>query len=95
MPALSSFPGVDPDAVRRKVFWRIVPIIFILYVISYLDRANVGFAKLRMKEALGWSEDVFGWGFGVFFAGYLFLEIPGALLVEHWSARKWFAYGTL
>lgn len=82
---------VDPAAVRRKVFWRIVPLIFVLYVIAYLDRANAGFAKLQMGEALGFSDDVFGWGFGIFFAGYLLLEIPGALLVEHWSARKWFA----
>jgi MFS transporter, ACS family, tartrate transporter len=77
--------------VRRKVAWHILPLIFVLYVISYLDRANIGFAKLRMQQALPWSDDVFGWGFGIFFLGYVFLEIPGALLVEHWSARKWFA----
>jgi ACS family tartrate transporter-like MFS transporter len=86
----SSPAGVSPAAVRRKIAWRILPLIFFLYVIAYLDRANVGFAKLRMKESLQWDEDVFGWGFGIFFAGYLILEIPGALLVEHWSARKWF-----
>jgi ACS family tartrate transporter-like MFS transporter len=82
---------VNPDVVRRKVAWRILPLIFFLYVIAYLDRANAGFAKLRMKDTLDWSDDVFGWGFGIFFAGYLLLEIPGALIVEHWSARKWFA----
>ena len=71
--------------------WRILPLILVLYLIAYLDRANVGFAKLRMKSALGWEEAVFGFGFGIFFVGYLFLEIPGALAVEHWSARKWFA----
>src|SRR5947209_20152122 len=81
---------VQPEVVRRKVACRILPLIFVLYVIAYLDRANVGFAKLRMQEALQWSDDVFGWGFGIFFVGYIFLEIPGALLVEHWSARKWF-----
>jgi ACS family tartrate transporter-like MFS transporter len=85
-----SIESVSPAAVRRKVAWRILPLIFVLYVIAYLDRANAGFAKLRMKETLGWDEDVFGLGFGIFFAGYLILEIPGALLVEHWSARKWF-----
>jgi MFS transporter, ACS family, tartrate transporter len=84
-------PGVDPKVVRRKVARRIVPLVFVLYVVAYLDRANVGFAKLQMEGALGFSEDVFGWGFGLFFAGYLLLEVPGALLVEHWSARKWFA----
>ncbi len=83
--------NVRPEQVRRKVAWRILPLMFVLYVIAYLDRANAGFAKLRMKDELGWSDDVFGWGFGIFFAGYLLLEIPGALIVEHWSARKWFA----
>ncbi len=84
--------NVSPTALRRKLAWRILPIVFVLYVIAYLDRANVGFAKLRMRDSLPWlSDDVFGWGVGIFFAGYLILEIPGALLVEHWSARKWFA----
>lgn len=82
---------VDPRAVRRKVARHILPLIFLLYIVAYLDRANVGFAKLRMQDSLGFSEEVFGWGFGVFFVGYLLLEIPGALIVERWSARKWFA----
>jgi ACS family tartrate transporter-like MFS transporter len=89
MPVAVDTGGLK-QAVRRKVAWRIVPLLFVLYVIAYLDRANVGFAKLRMQEALGWSDAVFGWGFGIFFVGYVVLEIPGALLVEHWSARKWF-----
>jgi MFS transporter, ACS family, tartrate transporter len=82
---------VDPRAVNRKVMLRIVPIIFILYLVAYLDRANAGFAKLQMKDRLKFEEDVFGYGFSIFFVGYLLLEVPGALLVEHWSARKWFA----
>src|SRR5687767_4270318 len=76
---------------RRKVAWRILPISILLYLVAYLDRANVGFAKLRMAGDLGFSEEVFGLGIGIFFLGYLLLEIPGALLVERWSARKWFA----
>ena len=93
MPAEShsAIDPIDPIALRRKVAWRILPLVIVLYIISYLDRANVAFAKLRMGEALGFSEEVFGFGIGVFFIGYLFLEIPGALLVERWSARKWFA----
>src|SRR5437868_1640211 len=85
-------PGLDilPRMVRRKVAWRILPLVFFLYVIAYLDRANVSFAKLKMQQALLWSDEVFGFGFGIFFVGYIVLEIPGALLVEHWSARKWF-----
>ncbi|HYH64103.1 MAG TPA: MFS transporter [Urbifossiella sp.] len=84
----------DPDLARRttrKVALRALPLLFVLYVVAYLDRANVGFAKLRMSADLGFSDTVFGWGVGLFFVGYLVLEIPGALLVERWSARKWFA----
>lgn len=85
----------DPDGVAartlRKVRWRVVPVIFAIYIIAYLDRANVGFAKLQMKDRLGFSEAEFGFAFAMFFVGYMLLEIPGALLVEHWSARKWFA----
>lgn len=89
----ASLPSTELDVplLRRKVAWRIFPLVVVLYIVSYLDRANVAFAKLRMAEALGFSEEVFGFGIGVFFIGYLFLEIPGALLVERWSARKWFS----
>lgn len=76
---------------RRKIRWRLLPLLFLLYVIAYLDRANVGFAKLRMQKDLEFSDTVFGVGVALFFVGYMFLEIPGALLVERWSARKWFA----
>ena len=82
---------VDSAALRRKVAWRVLPLVFLLYIVAYLDRANVGFAKLRMASDLKFSEEVFGLGIGIFFIGYLLLEIPGALLVERWSARKWFA----
>ena len=91
MQAAESPSAVNVPLLRRKVALRILPLVVVLYIVSYLDRANVAFAKLRMGEALGFSEGVFGFGIGVFFIGYLFLEIPGALLVERWSARKWFA----
>jgi ACS family tartrate transporter-like MFS transporter len=86
---------VDPRAVARKVWWRIVPLVFILYLVAYLDRANVSYVKDHLQERFGLPEEefarVFGWGTGIFFIGYLLLEVPGTLLVEHWSARKWFA----
>lgn len=78
-------------ALRRKVAWRILPLVILLYLVAYLDRANFGFAKLRMGQDLGFSEETFGLGIGLFFIGYLLLDVPGALLVEHWSARKWFS----
>src|SRR5689334_2290180 len=88
---LASESHVDLLALRRKVAWRVLPLVFLLYIVAYLDRANIAFAKLRMKADLQFSEAAFGIGMGIFFVGYLILEIPGALLVERWSARKWFA----
>ena len=83
-----------PDAgasARRKIARRILPFVFLLYVTAYLDRANVAYANLPMRAALGFSEAVFGLGAGIFFLGYFLLEIPGALIVERWSARRWLA----
>jgi ACS family tartrate transporter-like MFS transporter len=71
------------------VAWRLLPLIFCLYIVSYLDRANVAFAKLSMVADLRFSEADFGFGAGLFFIGYLTFQIPGALLVERQSARKW------
>ena len=90
-PSDPSDPSDIARSARRKVAWHILPLLFLLYIIAYLDRANVGFAKLKMKDDLQFSETVFGVGIALFFIGYIFLEIPGALLVERWSARKWFA----
>ena len=79
------------DRARRKAAWRLLPFLFLLYIVAYLDRANVAFARLPMAAELHFSEAVYGFGAGVFFIGYLLLEIPGALIVEHWSARRWIA----
>src|SRR5512145_1374583 len=89
-----SFPATSVELAartRRKTFRRIVPFLFVLYIIAYLDRANVAFVKLPMSTDLGFSEAVFGFGAGIFFLGYFLLEIPGALIVERWSARRWIA----
>jgi ACS family tartrate transporter-like MFS transporter len=76
---------------RRRIAWRLLPFLFVLYFIAYLDRVNVGFAGLEMTHDLGFTDRVFGLGSGIFFAGYFLFEIPGALIVERWSARKWIA----
>jgi ACS family tartrate transporter-like MFS transporter len=76
------------DSTRRRVTRRLLPFLFLLYVIAYIDRINVSFAGLQMTKDLGFSDAVFGFGSGVFFIGYLLLGIPGAILVEKWSARK-------
>ena len=77
--------------VYRKVFWRIVPFLMLCYVVAYLDRVNVGFAKLQMGQDLGFSETVFGLGAGVFFIGYFLFELPSNLLMHKIGARIWIA----
>jgi sugar phosphate permease len=76
---------------RRRAARRILPFVFLLYLICYVDRANLSFANLRMSVDLGFSDRIYGLGAGLFFIGYLLFEIPGAVIVERWSARKWIA----
>ena len=83
-------PGIGQRA-RRRVAARLLPFVFIMYVICYVDRANLSFANLRMSADLGFSDRIYGLGSGIFFVGYVLLEIPGAIIVERWSARKWMA----
>ena len=79
------------DAVFRKVILRIVPFLMLCYVVSYLDRVNVGFAKLSMSADLGLSEAAFGLGAGLFFIGYFLFEVPSNLLLQKVGARVWIA----
>jgi MFS transporter, ACS family, tartrate transporter len=79
------------DRTRRRIMGRIMPYLFLLFIIAYLDRVNVGYAALQMKGDLGFTDDILGFGAGIFFIGYFLLEIPGSILVEKWSARGWIA----
>jgi len=79
------------DRARRRIMRRIMPYVFLLYIVAFLDRVNVGYAALEMKGDLGFTDDVLGFGAGIFFIGYFGLEIPGSILVEKWSARGWIA----
>jgi ACS family tartrate transporter-like MFS transporter len=83
-------PDVGQRATRR-ISRRLLPFLFVLYVIAFLDRVNVGYAGLEMSRDLHFSDRVFGLGAGIFSIGYFLFEIPGALIVERWSARKWIA----
>ena len=76
---------------RRKISRRLIPFLFLLYITAYIDRVNVSFAGLEMTRELHFSNEVFGFGAGIFFFGYSLLEIPGAMLAQTWSARKWIA----
>ena len=93
-PAAQSGPPYaavfDPAAItaQRKITRRLLPFLFLLYITAFLDRVNVSFAGLDMTRELGFSNEVFGFGAGIFFFGYCLLEIPGAMLVEMWSARE-------
>ncbi len=84
-------PDRFEHATRRRISIRLLPFVFLLYVISYVDRVNVSFANLRMSADLRFSDRIFGLGAGIFFVGYILFEIPGAVIVERWSARKWMA----
>lgn len=77
--------------VVRKLLWRLLPFLFLLYIVNYLDRINVGFAALQMRSQLGFSDDVFGTGFGIFFVGYFFLQVPSNLGLARVGARRWMA----
>ncbi|MFM9370083.1 MFS transporter [Streptomyces sp. Da 82-17] len=79
------------NAVFRKVVLRIVPFLILCYVFSYLDRVNVGFAKLQMSDDLGLSEAAYGLGAGLFFIGYFLFEVPSNLMLQRIGARTWIA----
>ncbi|MGC1676447.1 MAG: MFS transporter [Candidatus Binataceae bacterium] len=78
-------------AALAKVRRRLLPFLFVLYIVAYLDRINVGFAALQMNRALGLSDAIFGFGAGLFFAGYFIFEIPSNLILERVGARRWIA----
>ena len=76
---------------QRRVIRRLIPYLMLVYLLAYVDRANLSVAKLQMQGELGFDDSTIGFGAGIFFFGYLFLEIPGTLIVERWSARRWIA----
>jgi ACS family tartrate transporter-like MFS transporter len=88
--AMAELSAVGQRA-RRRVAYRLLPFVFLLYIVNYLDRVNVSFANLRMSADLGFSDRVYGLGVGMFYITYVLFEIPGAVIVERWSARKWIA----
>lgn len=73
---------------RRQIAVRLLPFLFLLYIVNYIDRTNIAYAALEMSRDLGLSDRVFGLAAGIFFVSYVALQIPGALLIELWSARR-------
>ncbi|HXW89529.1 MAG TPA: MFS transporter [Terriglobales bacterium] len=76
---------------RQCIALRLLPFLFLLYILNYLDRTNIAFAAIGMSRELGFSDRVFGLGAGIFFISYVALQIPGAVLAERWSARRMIA----
>jgi sugar phosphate permease len=77
------------DAVYKKIAWRLMPVLFLAYIFAYLDRVNIGFAKLGMKEETWFNDEVFALASGIFFIGYFLFEVPGNILMHRIGARIW------
>jgi ACS family tartrate transporter-like MFS transporter len=84
-------PAIDEHALVRKITWRIIPFVFILYIISYIDRANIGYAALQMNHELALSSEAFGFASGIFFIGYFLFEVPSNVMLNKFGARVWIA----
>lgn len=90
--------GVSPIAERAilsRITWRLLPLLFVCYIVAYIDRINVGFAKLQLQQVLGVDPAVFGGvyglGAGLFFIGYFIFEVPSNLILHRVGARLWIA----
>ena len=94
-PGSPSLSAEEQRLTMRTVTWRLLPLLFVCYIIAYIDRINVGFAKLHLREVLGVSEDKFnsayGLGAGLFFIGYFIFEVPSNLILQRVGARIWIA----
>jgi len=87
----ATVPATVHDALFTRIAWRLLPLLFTCYIVAYLDRVNVGFAKLQLVTELRWSDAIYGFGAGIFFVGYFLFEVPSNLLLERVGARRWIA----
>lgn len=84
-------PGDDTSLLFRKIAWRLMPFLFVCYLVAQVDRLNVSFAKLQMLDQLGFSEMVYGMGAGILFVGYVLFEVPSNIMLKRFGARRWIA----
>lgn len=82
---------VDPVQIRSRIARKLIPFMFVLYIVAYLDRINVGFAALSLNADLGFTDAVYGLGAGIFFIGYFLFEVPSNLILQRVGARRWIA----
>jgi ACS family tartrate transporter-like MFS transporter len=83
--------AINEHALYRRITWRLIPYLFLLYIVAYLDRVNVGFAAMDMQRQLHFSNTVYGTGAGIFFIGYALFDIPSNLLLRRVGTRIWIA----
>lgn len=81
---------MSDEQIFLKCAWRLIPFMVLLYVVSFIDRTNAGFAALTMNKDLGFSPTVFGFGAGIFFVGYALFQVPANVILERIGARRWF-----
>ncbi|HME37038.1 MAG TPA: MFS transporter [Candidatus Sulfotelmatobacter sp.] len=86
---METAPDRLESAVVSRLMWRLMPFLFLLYIVAYLDRINVSFAVLQMSGQLGLSDRVYGRAAGMFFAGYFFFQLPSNLVMEKFGVRRW------
>ncbi|MGA9915946.1 MAG: MFS transporter, partial [Paraburkholderia sp.] len=87
----SPLSDASSDRLYRKITLRVIPFLFVSYVISFLDRINIGFAQLQMKQDLGFSDAIYGLAAGMFAVGYVLMEVPSNLMLEKVGARRTFS----
>lgn len=87
--SLESAPDRLEFAAVSRLMWRLMPFLFLLYIVAYLDRINVSFAVLQMRDQLGLSDRVYGRAAGIFFAGYFLFQLPSNLVLEKFGVRRW------
>src|ERR1700761_9340183 len=88
---MDTMQQLSEKTVVRKIFWRVIPLLMVLYVISFIDRINVGFAALTMNKDIGLTPYLFGLGSGIFFVGYFIFEVPSNVMMVRVGARRWIA----
>ena len=86
---METAPDRLESAVVSRLMWRLMPFLFLLYIVAYLDRINMGFAVLQMRGELGLADNVIGHACGLFFAGYFVFQLPSNLVLEKFGVRRW------
>src|SRR5258708_33700174 len=87
--------AVDGRALYAKISWRLIPYMFLLYIVAYLDRVNVGFAAIDMQRDLHFSNTVYGTGAGIFFLGYALCDLPSSLILRRGGGGVWVVGGMI